>query len=79
LSKRHCATAFVATPERSDGGDLLALCQQNLVYRCDLVDGVRKDLLAPFHHFGVPDDVDCTNTESAMLISASDDAMVSGC
>jgi superfamily II DNA or RNA helicase len=47
-----------ATPERSDGGDLLALCQQNLVYRCDLVDGVRKDLLAPFHYFGVPDDVD---------------------
>ena len=47
--------------ERSDGGDLLVLCQQNLVYRCDLVDGVRKDLLAPFHFFGVPDDVDYTN------------------
>jgi superfamily II DNA or RNA helicase len=52
---------LTATPERSDGGDLLALCQQNLVYRCDLVDGVRKDLLAPFHYFGVPDDVDYTN------------------
>jgi superfamily II DNA or RNA helicase len=25
------------------------------------VDGVRKDLLAPFHYFGVPDDVDYTN------------------
>ena len=34
---------LTATPERSDGGDLLALCQQNLVYRCDLVEGVRKD------------------------------------
>src|SRR4051812_9149457 len=52
---------LTATPERSDGGDLLALCQQNLVYRCDLVDGVRKELLAPFHYFGVPDDVDYTN------------------
>ena len=52
---------LTATPERSDGGDLLALCQQNLVYRCDLVEGVRKDLLAPFHYFGVPDDVDYTN------------------
>jgi hypothetical protein len=31
-----------ATPERSDGGDLLALCQQNLVYRCDLVDGAAR-------------------------------------
>jgi len=39
---------LTATPERTDGGDLLALCQQNLVYRCDLVDGVRKGLLAPF-------------------------------
>lgn len=52
---------LTATPERTDGGDLLALCQQNLVYRCDLVEGVRKDLLAPFHYFGVPDEVDYTN------------------
>jgi superfamily II DNA or RNA helicase len=27
---------LTATPERTDGGDLLALCQQNLVYRRDL-------------------------------------------
>jgi superfamily II DNA or RNA helicase/HKD family nuclease/diadenosine tetraphosphate (Ap4A) HIT family hydrolase len=52
---------LTATPERSDGGDLLALCQQNLVYRCDLVEGVRKQLLAPFHYYGVPDDVDYAN------------------
>jgi superfamily II DNA or RNA helicase/HKD family nuclease/diadenosine tetraphosphate (Ap4A) HIT family hydrolase len=52
---------LTATPERTDGGDLLALCQQNLVYRCDLVEGVRRDLLAPFHYFGVPDEVDYTN------------------
>lgn len=52
---------LTATPERTDGGDLLALCQQNLVYRCDLADGVRKDLLAPFRYFGVPDEVDYTN------------------
>jgi superfamily II DNA or RNA helicase len=52
---------LTATPERTDGGDLLALCQQNLVYRCDLVEGVRKELLAPFHYFGVPDEVDYTN------------------
>ncbi len=52
---------LTATPERTDGGDLLALCQQNLVYRCDLVEGVRDGLLAPFHYFGVPDDVDYAN------------------
>ncbi len=52
---------LTATPERSDGGDLLALCQQNLVYRCDLVEGVRRALLSPFSYFGVPDEVDYVN------------------
>ena len=32
---------LTATPERLDGADLLALCGDNLVYRCDLVDGSR--------------------------------------
>lgn len=49
---------LTATPERSDGGDLLGLCLENLVYRCDLVEGVRGQHLAPFHYFGVPDTVD---------------------
>jgi superfamily II DNA or RNA helicase/diadenosine tetraphosphate (Ap4A) HIT family hydrolase len=52
---------LTATPERTDGGDLLALCQENLVYRCDLFDGIRRGLLSPFHYFGVPDEVDYTN------------------
>jgi superfamily II DNA or RNA helicase len=52
---------LTATPERTDGGDLLALCQQNLVFRRDLVEGVRQGLLSPFHYFGVPDEVDYRN------------------
>ncbi len=52
---------LTATPERSDGGDLMTLCQQNLVFRCDLAEGVRKELLSPFHYFGVPDEVDYAN------------------
>jgi superfamily II DNA or RNA helicase/HKD family nuclease/diadenosine tetraphosphate (Ap4A) HIT family hydrolase len=52
---------LTATPERTDGGDLLGLCGENLVYRCDLWDGVRRGLLAPFHYFGVPDEVDYRN------------------
>lgn len=52
---------LTATPERSDGGDLLALCQENLVYRCDFIEGIRKGLLSPFHYFGVPDEVDYAN------------------
>ena len=52
---------LTATPERTDGGDLLSLCQENLVYRCDLGEGIRRKLLCPFHYFGVPDDVDYRN------------------
>jgi superfamily II DNA or RNA helicase/HKD family nuclease/diadenosine tetraphosphate (Ap4A) HIT family hydrolase len=52
---------LTATPERTDGGDLLALCQENLVYRKDLFDGIRLGLLSPFHYFGVPDEVDYAN------------------
>jgi superfamily II DNA or RNA helicase/diadenosine tetraphosphate (Ap4A) HIT family hydrolase len=52
---------LTATPERTDGGDLLTLCQENLVYRCDLSEGIRRGLLSPFHYFGVPDEVDYTN------------------
>lgn len=62
---RHFAPKFLlgltATPERADGGDLLALCQENLVYRCDLVEGITRGLLCPFRYFGVPDDVDYRN------------------
>jgi superfamily II DNA or RNA helicase/diadenosine tetraphosphate (Ap4A) HIT family hydrolase len=52
---------LTATPERTDGGDLLALCQENLVFRCDLAEGIREGLLAPFHYFGVPDEVNYAN------------------
>jgi hypothetical protein len=30
---------LTATPDRSDGGDLLGLCEENLVYECDLWSG----------------------------------------
>ena len=52
---------LTATPERTDGADLLALCGENLVYRCDLIDGVNQELLSPFRYFGSPDDVDFAN------------------
>lgn len=52
---------LTATPERTDGGDLLALCQENLVYRCDLFRAIELGLLSPFHYFGVPDEVDYAN------------------
>jgi superfamily II DNA or RNA helicase len=52
---------LTATPERTDGADLLALCGENLVYRCDLAEGIRRGLLSPFDYFGVPDEVDYSN------------------
>jgi superfamily II DNA or RNA helicase/diadenosine tetraphosphate (Ap4A) HIT family hydrolase len=52
---------LTATPERTDGADLLAFCGENLVYRCDLVQGIRRGLLAPFDYYGVPDEVDYEN------------------
>ena len=52
---------LTATPERTDGADLLALCGDNLVYQCDLTDGIRRELLCPFDYFGVPDVVDYDN------------------
>jgi superfamily II DNA or RNA helicase/diadenosine tetraphosphate (Ap4A) HIT family hydrolase len=52
---------LTATPDRTDGGDLLALCQENLVYECGLVAGLKRDLLCKFTYVGVPDDVDYSN------------------
>lgn len=52
---------LTATPERTDGGDLLALCDENLVFRCDLGRGIERGHLAPFRYFGVPDLVDYSN------------------
>ncbi|MEZ5560630.1 MAG: DUF3427 domain-containing protein [Pseudomonadales bacterium] len=52
---------LTATPERSDGGDLLSLCGENLVFRCDLVAGINRSLLSPFRYVGVPDEVDFAN------------------
>ena len=52
---------LTATPERMDGGDLLALCQENLVFDATVSDGVKAGLLAPFQYWGVPDEIDYSN------------------
>lgn len=49
---------LTATPERTDGADLLALCRDNVPFHCDLVDGIARKELVPFHYWGVPDPVD---------------------
>ncbi|WP_239031796.1 DUF3427 domain-containing protein [Paroceanicella profunda] len=49
---------LTATPDRTDGADLLGLCGENLVYQCDLFRGIAAERLSPFQYFGVPDDID---------------------
>ena len=49
---------ITATPDRADGANLLALCEDNLVYDCGLAEGIERSLLVPFLYFGVPDPVD---------------------
>ncbi len=49
---------LTATPDRLDGASLLELCDDNLVYRKDLLHGVIRKLLVPFRYFGVKDAID---------------------
>ncbi len=51
---------LTATPERMDGQALLALCgdEDAPLFECNLVDGIRRELLCPFEYFGVHDSVD---------------------
>jgi superfamily II DNA or RNA helicase/HKD family nuclease/SAM-dependent methyltransferase/SOS-response transcriptional repressor LexA len=60
---QHFAPTFLlgltATPDRTDNASILALCDDNLVYSCNLFSGVNEKLLAPFHYYGIFDsDVD---------------------
>ena len=49
---------LTATPDRMDGGDILALCGENEAYRTTLPRAIDIGILCPFHYYGVPDDVD---------------------
>ena len=47
---------LTATPDRTDQSDILALCDDNLVFERDLSAGINKQLLVPFHYFGILDE-----------------------
>ena len=57
---RHFVPQFLigltATPDRTDQSNILSLCDDNLVYTCDLFAGVTAGLLAPFHYYGIWDE-----------------------
>lgn len=56
----HFAPSFLlgltATPDRTDQSDILSLCDDNLVYGCNLFAGISSGLLAPFHYYGIHDE-----------------------
>ena len=56
---QHFTPSFMlgltATPNRTDGSDILKLCDNNLIYQQDLFDGVKAQVLCPFTYFGIFD------------------------
>lgn len=46
---------LTATPDRTDRSDILSLCDDNLVYEYQLLDGIRDGFLVPFQYFGIHD------------------------
>ncbi len=46
---------LTATPERTDQADILSLCDDNLVYERNFVEGINANLLCPFRYHGIHD------------------------
>ncbi len=49
---------ITATPTRTDGKDIYAICEGNVVYQIDFIEAVQRGWLAPFHYYGIYDDTD---------------------
>ena len=52
---------LTATPDRTDAADLLALCDDNLVFECGLLDGLEQGILSPFSYRAIKDIADYEN------------------
>jgi superfamily II DNA or RNA helicase/SAM-dependent methyltransferase/SOS-response transcriptional repressor LexA len=52
----HFMLGLTATPDRTDQSDILSLCDDNLVFTCNLFDGINERLLVPFHYYGIFDE-----------------------
>ncbi|MFD2043086.1 DEAD/DEAH box helicase family protein [Ornithinibacillus salinisoli] len=49
---------LTATPERTDGQDVFALCDGNVAYEITFIEAIQRGWLAPFTYYGVKDDID---------------------
>lgn len=79
---------LTATPFRGDRQDIIELCQGNVLVNGELRTGVDFGILAPYHYFGVFDDVDYSkishngfaysvrDLEKALVIPERDQAII---
>ena len=49
---------LTATPERTDGKDVFALCDGNVAYEITFIEAIQRGWLTPFKYYGVKDDID---------------------
>ncbi|MBM3458813.1 MAG: DUF3427 domain-containing protein, partial [Armatimonadetes bacterium] len=63
LQPRLLLLGLSATPERSDGQNAARQFGGRISAELRLWDALKQQLLAPFHYFGVPDDVDLSQVE----------------
>lgn len=56
ITSRRFLLGLTATPDRSDQSDILALCDDNLVFERNLFAGIDGGFLVPFHYFGILDE-----------------------
>ncbi|GAA0447410.1 DEAD/DEAH box helicase family protein [Lentibacillus halophilus] len=49
---------LTATPERTDGQDVFALCNGNVAYEMSFIEAIQRGWLSPFTYYGVKDTVD---------------------
>jgi len=49
---------ITATPYRTDGKDVYAICDGNVAFQLDFIEAVQRGWLAPFQYYGVYDDTD---------------------
>lgn len=49
---------LTATPERTDGQDVFAICDGNVAYEITFIEAIQRGWLAPFKYYGVKDDID---------------------
>lgn len=49
---------LTATPERTDGQDVFALCDGNVAYEITFIEAIQRGWLTPFTYYGIKDDID---------------------